>query len=265
MNEAIIETATKNTVESEAETKDENKSSAFIRTSKILLESNNTNQVKLNELSNFLDLCSNALNFYVIHFVRYHQLDKLLFVPAKHKNNKIFAQESCSNLTKLNSIFYDLVHDKEKNKDKFSLKLKFYPDEILKINAAPTPAPTSVSTSTLIKNNIETKTILAESDDSDDSDNSLDQEFSSKLSARTLKSVKTQAMGIIRSWYNKFYKVINLVISTETNIKNHIEKILENIVMINEKSSKILFAVLEKKIQSSILISLSLILLIVNC
>ena len=122
MNEAIIETATKNTVESEAEAKDENKGSAFIRTSKILFESNNTNQVKLDELSNFLDLCSNALNFYVIHFVRYHQLDKLLFVSAKYKNNKIFAQESCSNLTKLNSIFYDLVHDKEK-KIKISLVL----------------------------------------------------------------------------------------------------------------------------------------------
>lgn len=112
MNESIIETATKNTVESEAEAKDENKSSAFIRTSKILFESNNTNQVKLDELSNFLDLCSNALNFYVIHFARYHQLDKLLFVHAKHKNNKIF--DFGSNLTKLNSIFYDLVHDEEK-------------------------------------------------------------------------------------------------------------------------------------------------------
>ena len=199
MSEAIVETATKNTVESEAEAKDENKGSAFIRTSKILFESNNTNQIKLDELSNFFDLCSNALNFYVIHFARYHQLDKLLFVPAKHKNNKIFAdsEQHCSNLTKLNSIFYDLVHDKEKNKDKFRLKLKFYPDEILKINAALAPTPTSTSTSTLIKDNVETETIFAESDDSD---NSLDQELSSKLSARTLKSVKTQAMGIIRSW-----------------------------------------------------------------
>ena len=186
MNEAIIETATKNTVESEAEAKDENKGSAFIRTSKILFESNNTNQVKLDELSNFLDLCSNALNFYVIYFARYHQLDKLLFVPAKHKNNKIFAstKQSCSNLTKLNNIFYDLVYDKEKNKYKFNLKLKFYPDEILKANASPSPV-----------NNAET--IFAESDDSDDS---LDQKFRSILSARTLKSVKTQAMGIIRSW-----------------------------------------------------------------
>ena len=186
MNESIIETATKNTVESEAEAKDENKSSAFIRTSKILFESNNTNQVKLDELSNFLDLCSNALNFYVIYFARYHQLDKLLFVPAKHKNNKIFAstKQSCSNLTKLNNIFYDLVYDKEKNKYKFNLKLKFYPDEILKANASPSPV-----------NNAET--IFAESDDSDDS---LDQKFRSILSARTLKSVKTQAMGIIRSW-----------------------------------------------------------------
>ena len=186
MNETIIETATKNTVESESESKDENKGSAFIRTSKILFESNNTNQVKLDELSNFLDLCSNALNFYVIYFARYHQLDKLLFVPAKHKNNKIFAstKQSCSNLTKLNNIFYDLVYDKEKNKYKFNLKLKFYPDEILKANASPSPV-----------NNAET--IFAESDDSDDS---LDQKFRSILSARTLKSVKTQAMGIIRSW-----------------------------------------------------------------
>ena len=142
--------------------------------------------MKLDELSNFLDLCSNALNFYVIYFARYHQLDKLLFVPAKHKNNKIFAstKQSCSNLTKLNNIFYDLVYDKEKNKYKFNLKLKFYPDEILKANASPSPV-----------NNAET--IFAESDDSDDS---LDQKFRSILSARTLKSVKTQAMGIIRSW-----------------------------------------------------------------
>ena len=88
----------------------------FIRTSKILFDPNYTNQIKLDELSNFLDLCSNALNFYVIYFARYHQLDKLLFVPAKHKNNKIFAstKQSCSNLTKLNNIFYDLVYDKEK-------------------------------------------------------------------------------------------------------------------------------------------------------
>ena len=196
----VAETTDKRAVTAEAKVK--GVSSAFVRTSKILFKPNYTNQVKLDELSNFLDLCSNALNFYVIHFARYHQLDKLLFVPAKHKNNKIFAsaKQSCSNLTKLNSIFYDLVHDKEKNKDKFSLKLKFYPDEILKINATPAPTPTSASTSTLIKDNVETETIFVESADTDDSDDSLDQEFSSKLSARTLKSVKTQAMGIIRSW-----------------------------------------------------------------
>ena len=142
----------------------------FIRTSKILFEPNCTNQVKLDELSNFLDLCSDALNFYTVYFARYHQLDKLLFVHAKHKNNKIFDFDS--NLTKLNNIFYDLVHDKEKNKDKFTLKLKFYPDGILE------------------NKNAESSTANA----------AVDEEFRLKLSARTLKSVKTQAMGIIRSW-----------------------------------------------------------------
>ena len=34
---------------------------------------------------------------------------------------------------------------------------------------------------------------------------------------------------------NEFYKVTNLVISTEINTKNHIEKILGNIVRINVK------------------------------
>ena len=114
---------------SEIKDKSEAKGKTFVRTSRILFKPNNVNQVKLTELSHFLDLCSDALNFYVVYFARYHQLDKLLFVSAKHKNNKIF--DFGSNLTKLNSIFYDLVHDKEKNKDKFSLKLKFYPDEIL--------------------------------------------------------------------------------------------------------------------------------------
>ena len=172
---------------------------SFIRTSKILFKQNYTNQVKLDELSNFLDLCSDALNFYVVYFARYYQLDKLLFVHSKHKNNKIF--DSNSNLTKLNSIFYDLVYDKEKNKYKFSLKLKFYPDEILKANASPanaasSPTPTSMS----IKDNSKDETIFSESSESDDSDDSLDQKFRLILSARTLKSVKTQAMGIIRSW-----------------------------------------------------------------
>ena len=179
MSEAIVEIATKNTVESKV------KGKAFVRTSKILFEPNDINQVKKAELSHFLDLCSDALNFYTVYFARYYQLDKLLFVPAKHKNNKIFAQESYSNLTKLNSIFYDLVHDKEKNKYKFSLKLKFYPDEILKANAA---------NAATAKN---AESIFIESNDSDDS---LDQKFRTILSARTLKSVKTQAMGIIRSW-----------------------------------------------------------------
>ena len=165
---------------------------SFIRTSKILFKPNYTNQVKLDELSNFLDLCSDALNFYVVYFARYYQLDKLLFVHSKHKNNKIF--DSNSNLTKLNSIFYDLIYDKEKNKYKFSLKLKFYPDEILKANAA-----NAASIHYSIKDNsaAEDETIFSVSDDSDDS---LDQKFRLILSARTLKSVKTQAMGIIRSW-----------------------------------------------------------------
>ena len=164
----VAETIDKRAVTAEAKVK--GVSSAFVRTSKILFKPNYTNQVKLDELSNFLDLCSDALNFYVVYFARYHQLDKLLFVHAKHKNNKIF--DFGSNLTKLNSIFYDLVHDEEKNKDKFSLKLKFYPDGILENKDA------------------ESSTASA----------AIDEKFRSILSSRTLKSVKTQAMGIIRSW-----------------------------------------------------------------
>ena len=145
---------------------------SFIRTSKILFSPNNINQVKQTELSNFIDLCSDALNFYVIYFAKYYELDKLLFVGAKDKNNKIFAENS--NLTKLNNIFYELRYDEKKKRDCFGLKLKFYPDEILDIlpnekNSGEAAAPSSPD--------------------------SLE-----KLSARTLKSVKTQAMGIIRSW-----------------------------------------------------------------
>ena len=170
---------------------------SFIRTSKILFKPNYTNRVKLDELSNFIDLCSDALNFYVVYFARYYQLDKLLFVHSKHKNNKIF--DSNSNLTKLNSIFYDLVHDKEKNKYKFNLKLKFYPDEILKANASPANAA-SIHYSIKDNSAAEDETIFSVSSESDDTDDSLDQKFRLILSARTLKSVKTQAMGIIRSW-----------------------------------------------------------------
>lgn len=148
---------------------------SFIRTSKILFKPNYTNQIKLDELSNFLDLCSDALNFYIVYFAKYHQLDKLLFVPVKYKNNQIFADETRSNLTKLNNIFYDLVYDKNKNKYKFSRKLKFYPDEILEAKSVD---------------------LL----DFNELNDSADQKFRSILSARTLKSVKTQAMGIIRSW-----------------------------------------------------------------
>ena len=104
---------------------------SFIRTSKILFKPNYTNQIKLDELSNFIDLCSDALNFYVVYFAKYYELDKLLFVGAKDKNNKIFAQNS--NLTKLNNIFYELRYDEKKKRDCFGLKLKFYPDEILDI------------------------------------------------------------------------------------------------------------------------------------
>ena len=170
MSEVAIVAETTEKSKIAAETKVKGASSAFVRTSKILFKPNYTNQIKLDELSNFIDLCSDALNFYVVYFARYHQLDKLLFVHAKHKNNKIF--DFGSNLTKLNNIFYDLVHDKEKNKDKFTLKLKFYPDGILEDKDA------------------ESSTVNA----------AVDEEFRLKLSSRTLKSVKTQAMGIIRSW-----------------------------------------------------------------
>ena len=140
--------------------------SSFIRTSKILFKPNGINQVKQTELSHFIDLCSDALHFYVVYFAKYYELDKLLFVGAKDKNNKIFAPNS--NLTKLNNIFYELRYDEKKNRNCFGLKLKFYPDEILtnEKNSVATPAPSALV----------------------------------KLSARTLKSVKTQAMGIIRSW-----------------------------------------------------------------
>ena len=149
-----------------------NAATSFIRTSKILFIPNSINQVKQTELSNFIDLCSDALHFYVVYFAKYYELDKLLFVGAKDKNNKIF--DPNSNLTKLNNIFYELRYDEKKNRDCFGLKLKFYPDEILEIltneknsgEAAASPSPDSLE----------------------------------KLSARTLKSVKTQAMGIIRSW-----------------------------------------------------------------
>ena len=146
---------------------------SFIRTSKILFKPNYTNQIKLDELSNFLDLCSDALNFYVVYFAKYYELDKLLFVGAKDKNNKIFA--SNSNLTKLNNIFYELRYDEKRNRDCFGLKLKFYPDEILtdeKNSGEAGAAPPSREATPAC----------------------------AKLSARTLKSVKTQAMGIIRSW-----------------------------------------------------------------
>ena len=149
---------------------------SFIRTSKILFKPNCTNQVKLDELSDFIDLCNNALNFYVVYFAKYYELDKLLFVGAKDKNNKIFAPNS--NLTKLNNIFYELRYDDKKNRDCFNLKLKFYPDEILtdeKNSGEAAPPATQAQIS-------ESAASLA------------------KLSARTLKSVKTQAMGIIRSW-----------------------------------------------------------------
>ena len=157
------------TVESKAKlgAKREGKCSTFVRTSKILFEPNDINQVKQTELSNFIDLCSDALHFHVVYFAKYYELDKLLFVGAKDKNNKIFAPNS--NLTKLNNIFYELRYDEKKNRDCFNLKLKFYPDEIL----------TDEKIQQLCSGEAAACT---------------------KLSARTLKSIKTQAMGIIRSW-----------------------------------------------------------------
>lgn len=147
------------------------KLTSFVRTSKILFEPNCINQVKQTELSNFIDLCSDALHFHVVYFAKYYELEKLLFVGAKDKNNKIF--DPNSNLTKLNNIFYELRYDEKKNKDCFNLKLKFYPDEIL--------------TDEKIQQLCSGGGIASG-------------EAIAKLSARTLKSVKTQAMGIIRSW-----------------------------------------------------------------
>ena len=150
---------------------------SFLRTSKILFRPNCTNQVKLDELSDFIDLCNNALNFYIVRFIEFYKLDELLFVNAKHKNKKLFSKKHCSNLTKLNNIFYDLVYDKEKNIYKFSRKLKFYPDEIIiDYGYASTFDSTSLPFSLIA------------------------------LSGRTLKSVKTQAMGIIDSWLKEILR-----------------------------------------------------------
>ena len=155
------------TVENKAKLEGKAKGGAFVRTSKILFKPNGINQVKQTELSHFIDLCSEALHFYVVYFAKYYELEKLLFVGAKDKNNKIF--DPNSNLTKLNNIFYELRYDEKKNRDCFNLKLKFYPDEIL----------TDEKIQQLCSGEAAACT---------------------KLSARTLKSIKTQAMGIIRSW-----------------------------------------------------------------
>ena len=160
-NVAKVKDVITNTVENKA------KGRAFVRTSKILFKPNGINQVKQTELSHFIDLCSEALHFYVVYFAKYYELEKLLFVGAKDKNNKIF--DPNSNLTKLNNIFYELRYDEKKNRDCFNLKLKFYPDEIL----------TDEKIQQLCSGEAAACT---------------------KLSARTLKSIKTQAMGIIRSW-----------------------------------------------------------------
>ena len=191
-----------NTVENKAklETKRESKVSTFVRTSKILFRPNSINQMKQTELSHFIDLCSDALHFYVVYFAKYYELDKLLFVGAKDKNNKIFAQNS--NLTKLNNIFYELRYDEKKNRDFFGLKLKFYPDEILEIltneknTAKQTQTATQAQLSKLSTSSEAAKQAIA------DVEQATRQGFRAiaKLSARTLKSVKTQAMGIIRSW-----------------------------------------------------------------
>ena len=190
----------------------------FIRTSKILFKPNCTNQVKLDELSDFIDLCNNALNFYIVRFIEFYKLDELLFVNAKHKNKKLFSKKHCSNLTQLNNIFYELVdsnseeavsavtaEDKntttidsletnvsidskeanepqgsnESSKSKFKRKLKFYPDEII---------IDYVSTSTSLTSSATLPFSLI------------------ALSGRTLKSVKTQAMGIIDSWLKEILR-----------------------------------------------------------
>ena len=187
---------------------------SFIRTSKILFRPNCTNQVKLDELSDFIDLCNNALNFYIVRFIEFYKLDELLFVNAKHKNKKLFSKKHCSNLTQLNNIFYELVEsnseeavsaiaavtaeDKntttiasleanepqgsneanvssESSKSKFKRKLKFYPDEII-IDYVSTSTSATLPFSLIA------------------------------LSGRTLKSVKTQAMGIIDSWLKEILR-----------------------------------------------------------
>ena len=165
---------------------------SFIRTSKILFRPNDINQVKQTELSDFIDLCSDALYFYVVYFAKYYELDKLLFVGTKDKNNKIFAPNS--NLTKLNNIFYELRYDEKKNRDCFGLKLKFYPDEILEILTNEKAQLTSCGEAAEISE--AAKQAVA------DAEAKQERCFraTAKLSARTLKSVKTQAMGIIRSW-----------------------------------------------------------------
>lgn len=166
-NVAKVKDVITNTVENKAKLEGKAKGEAFVRTSKILFKPNGINQVKQTELSHFIDLCSEALHFYVVYFAKYYELEKLLFVGAKDKNNKIF--DPNSNLTKLNNIFYELRYDEKKNRDCFNLKLKFYPDEILTDEKIQLRQLTTSPACT-------------------------------KLSARTLKSIKTQAMGIIRSW-----------------------------------------------------------------
>ena len=193
-------------------------STMFIRTSKILFKPNCTNQVKLDELSDFIDLCNNALNFYIVRFIEFYKLDELLFVNAKHKNKELFSKKHCSNLTKLNNIFYELVdsnseeavsaitaEDKntttiesietnvsidskeanepqgsnESSKSKFKRKLKFYPDEIIIDYVSTSASLTSSATLPF--------SLIA-------------------LSGRTLKSIKTQAMGIINSWLKEILR-----------------------------------------------------------
>ena len=168
---------------------------SFIRTSKILFspnKPNGINHVKQTELSDFIDLCSDALYFYVVYFAKYYELDKLLFVGTKDKNNKIFAPNS--NLTKLNNIFYELRYDEKKNRDCFGLKLKFYPDEILEI-LTNEKAQLSGEAAEISK---AAKQAVADAEAKQEQERCF--RATAKLSARTLKSVKTQAMGIIRSW-----------------------------------------------------------------
>ena len=211
---------------------------SFIRTSKILFspnKPNGINHVKQTELSDFIDLCSDALYFYVVYFAKYYELDKLLFVGTKDKNNKIFAPNS--NLTKLNNIFYELRYDEKKNRDCFGLKLKFYPDEILEILTNEKAQLTSCGEAAEISE--AAKQAVADAEAKQEQERCF--RATAKLSARTLKSVKTQAMGIIRSWVQQilqsyqfgYFNIDQYKKSHRKNIRKYCEdkrKVVKNLI-----------------------------------